>query len=253
MYEQDNRDYRPQRPRDTVYMNENTRTAIIIDGAFYLERYNILFDSDWTEESGRAASTLHKMCRMHSEPGQLHRVFVYDCPPLRKRIRNPITDELVDFAESDSTQYRYSFHDDLKRMRKVALRMGTLVESNEWVLEPETTRRLLKGELSRSDLHADDLRLDVQRLGIEARVGIDIATIALKRFVDRIVLVAGDAGFVPAAKLARREGIDVVLDPMWARVHPQLFEHIDGLNSVLPRPRSDRQYNSDEMEEYDDD
>jgi uncharacterized LabA/DUF88 family protein len=53
---------------------------------------------------------------------------------------------------------------------------------------------------------------------------------ALKKFVDRIVLVSGDADFVPAAKLARREGIDFILDPMKARVEPSLFEHIDGMD-----------------------
>ena len=35
-----------------------------------------------------------------------------------------------------------------------------------------------------------------------------------KRQVDQIVLVAGDSDFVPASKLARREGIDFILDPL---------------------------------------
>ena len=39
------------------------------------------------------------------------------------------------------------------------------------------------------------------------------------------------ASFVPAAKLARREGIDFILDPMEATIRPDLFEHIDGLKS----------------------
>ena len=45
------------------------------------------------------------------------------------------------------------------------------------------------------------------------------------------------ADFVPAAKLARREGIDFVLDPMWRQVPPGLNEHIDGLRSTCPRPK----------------
>ena len=44
-----------------------------------------------------------------------------------------------------------------------------------------------------------------------------------------IVIIAGDSDFVPAAKLARREGIDFILDPMGANIDPTLFEHIDGL------------------------
>lgn len=68
------------------------------------------------------------------------------------------------------------------------------------------------------------------------RIGIDIASLAYKKQVDRIVLIAGDSDFVPAAKLARREGIDFVLDPMWAPIKPDLFEHIDGLKSTFPDP-----------------
>jgi hypothetical protein len=42
--------------------------------------------------------------------------------------------------------------------------------------------------------------------------------------------------FVPAAKLARREGLDVVLDPLWNHITPSLHEHIDRLRSVWPKP-----------------
>ena len=50
------------------------------------------------------------------------------------------------------------------------------------------------------------------------------------------LLISGDSDFVPAAKLARREGIDFVLDPMWSAIRPDLHEHIDGLKSTCPRP-----------------
>jgi uncharacterized LabA/DUF88 family protein len=46
-----------------------------------------------------------------------------------------------------------------------------------------------------------------------------------------IILVAGDADFVPAAKLARREGVHFILDPLWQNVSGDLLEHIDGLRS----------------------
>ena len=40
----------------------------------------------------------------------------------------------------------------------------------------------------------------------------------------------------PAANSARREGIDIVLDPMWSHIGDALNEHIDGLRSTAPRP-----------------
>ena len=52
------------------------------------------------------------------------------------------------------------------------------------------------------------------------------------------MLITGDSDFVPAAKLARREGIDFIVDAMWASVPADLLEHIDGLRSTCPKPRS---------------
>ncbi|WP_446449578.1 NYN domain-containing protein [Tuanshanicoccus lijuaniae] len=60
------------------------------------------------------------------------------------------------------------------------------------------------------------------------RIGLDIATLAFKQQVDKIVLIAGDSDFVPAAKLARREGVDFVLDSLGSKIKDNLSLHIDG-------------------------
>jgi uncharacterized LabA/DUF88 family protein len=86
-----------------------------------------------------------------------------------------------------------------------------------------------------TDLTEEHVKYDVQQKGVDMRIGLDIAAMAFKRQVDQIVLVAGDSDFVPAAKLARREGIDFILDPMWAKIRDDLHEHIDGLRSVFGR------------------
>ena len=70
------------------------------------------------------------------------------------------------------------------------------------------------------------------------RIGIDIASITLKRQANIIILVSGDADFVPAARFARREGVQFILDPLWQNISADLFEHIDGLRSGFPRPGS---------------
>ena len=61
------------------------------------------------------------------------------------------------------------------------------------------------------------------------RIGIDISSLAFKHQVNQIILVSGDSDFVPAAKQARREGIDFILDPMRSTIKDDLFEHIDGI------------------------
>jgi len=82
----------------------------------------------------------------------------------------------------------------------------------------------------------EDFVPDLRQKGVDMRLGLDIASLAYKQLVNQIVLLAGDADFVPAAKLARREGIDFVLDPMWADIRPDLFEHIDGRRTTSPPP-----------------
>ena len=69
------------------------------------------------------------------------------------------------------------------------------------------------------------------------RIGLDIASITLKRQADVIILVSGDSDFVPATKFARREGVQFILDPLWQNIPPDLNEHIDGLRSGFYRPQ----------------
>ena len=81
------------------------------------------------------------------------------------------------------------------------------------------------------DLEEKDCILQIEQNGVDMRIGLDIASLAYKKQVDQIVLISGDSDFVSAAKLARREGIDFILDPLGAPVKPDLFEHIDGLRT----------------------
>jgi len=98
----------------------------------------------------------------------------------------------------------------------------------------ETAKRLQKRW---SELEDDDVTLDLRQKGVDMRIGLDIAALTLKRFVSTVVLVSGDSDFVPAAKLARREGMQFILDPLWQSINDDLFEHIDGLQSGLPKPK----------------
>lgn len=59
------------------------------------------------------------------------------------------------------------------------------------------------------------------------------ASLTLKRQVDTIIPVIGDSDLVPAAWLARREGVEFILDSMRQQVGDELFEHVDGLVPVL--------------------
>ena len=102
--------------------------------------------------------------------------------------------------------------------------------------EARIRRTHLRREITADQLTENDVVYDTVQKGVDMKLGIDIASLAYKKLVDRVVLITGDCDFVPAAKLARREGLDVVLDPLWNRVAPSLHEHIDGLKSVWRNP-----------------
>lgn len=104
-------------------------------------------------------------------------------------------------------------------------------------LRYDTTKKILSGSKDLSSLTESDFELSIEQKGVDMKIGVDIASLAYKKQVDKIILISGDSDFVPASKLARREGIDFVLDPMWSPIKPDLFEHIDGLKSCLPRPK----------------
>ena len=119
----------------------------------------------------------------------------------------------------------------LRCKRKVALRLGELKDGKNWMIQPMKVKELLAGKIQMKDLRPEDVMVDIRQKGIDMKIGVDIASLAFKHQVDRIVLISGDADFVPAAKLARREGIDFILDPMKANIEQSLLEHIDGLEN----------------------
>ncbi len=176
---------------------------------------------------------------------KLYRIFYYDCSPLSKKAHYPISRKAVDFEKSELAQAQNAVHEALKKRRQVALRLGYLKDHREWKVKPGKMRELIAKKIQWGDLKDEDFKYDVRQKGVDSRISVDIASLAYKKQVDRIVLIAGDCDFVPASKLARREGIDFVLDPMGNPLDEQLFEHIDGCHSVFhkmkhwhPRSRS---------------
>jgi uncharacterized LabA/DUF88 family protein len=127
-------------------------------------------------------------------------------------------------------------HEELLKLRKVALRLGRISDDSHWILKSDPLKRLINGHITVADLKEQDVSLNFRQKGVDMRLGLDIASLAFKQQVDQVILIAGDSDFVPAAKHARREGIDFILDPMWNRINPDLHEHIDGLYSPWPRP-----------------
>ena len=220
----------------TAILVEGLKTAILVDGGFYRKRAANLWGKKPPE---KRALELIAYCNAHLHHEQkfdptrsLYRIFYYDCPPLDKTIYHPLLQRGIDFRHSETFAWTVEFFNQLKQQRKVALRLGELSEENaSFRLNDSKLKQLLAGKIQITDLSKDDFQVTFQQKGVDMKIGLDIASLAYQKNVDQIILIAGDSDFVPAAKHARREGIDFVLDPMWATIKDSLFEHIDGLHS----------------------
>lgn len=263
--------------------------AILIDGSFFLKRIEHLLPADQIDSPEKIARCVRRLCFNHIMrlkggsaklwQQHLYRAFFYDAHPYDGKAHHPIDNRSIDFAKSEVAQHRQALFEELRKERKLALRLGKVNRDHDWSISPRLTKKLLKTRTQLAplqDLHTlvqeahthsastlqlplrveqaqqlldayqfwqtiqgHDVALGLRQKGVDMRIAIDIASLTLKKQARTIVLVAGDSDFVPAAKLARREGMEFILDPLWQNVNDDLFEHIDGLQSGLKRPSSD--------------
>ena len=211
--------------------------AVLVDGGFYHRRAKALWGDrsahDRADElEAYCQSHLHFKISGHDEYDNLYRIFYYDCPPADNCIFHPLLKTNINLKKTALYSFMSEFQKELRSRRKVALRLGKLSKNDlHYLLSYEAQKALLSGTRSLSDLQEADFRLNIAQKGVDMRIAVDISSMAFKQQVSRIILISGDSDFVPAAKLARREGIDFILDPMGASISDDLSEHIDGIRS----------------------
>lgn len=210
--------------------------AILIDGGFYRARARNIFGFSRLLPE-RNADILEAYCRRHAdlaaaEGRELYRVFYYDCPPASFVVTNPVTQARIDLSKSATYSSVSGFISAIAPKRKFAIRRGKLGSGYAgYVLKPKVQAELLSGARTVDQLTGNDVRLDIGQKGVDMRLGLDLVEIALKRLVDQVVIISGDSDFIPAIKMARREGVDVLLDPMGNHVPDDLAEQVDGIKS----------------------
>lgn len=214
------------------------KTAILIDGGFLRKRAHKIWD---TADPVKFANTLEQYCKLHlkrnAPSSELYRIFYYDCPPISKKLFHPYLQKQIDLSKTEQYIWMNTFLDTLKHKRKFALRLGTLAETQaHYNVRYDTVKKLMNHSKTIADLTENDFEMILEQKGVDMKIGIDIASLAYKKQVEQIVLISGDSDFVPASKLARREGIDFILDPLWAPIKNDLYEHIDGIRSCCNNP-----------------
>ena len=222
------------------------KTAIFVDGGFYRRRAQQMLGIKAAHER---ADKLMKYCLRHLNHNQkvpqdnLYKIFYYDCLPTDKKLFHPFLKKQIDYSKTDLFKWMNIFIDSLKQKRKLVMRLGRLAQKHEKIffnIHPDALKDLCSGKRQFETLTESDFILAIEQKGVDMKLGLDIASLAYKRQVEKIILISGDSDFVPAAKLARREGIDFILDPLFNHIAPDLSEHVDGIrtcdNKFRPLP-----------------
>lgn len=104
--------------------------AVVIDGSFFIKRYFSVVDRTGSHTAEQVARNLYTFAHKHVGADQhLYRIFYYDCFPFDKKIHNPITKKVIDFRRTDQYKFRVELFEELKKKRKVALRLGVIKDS----------------------------------------------------------------------------------------------------------------------------
>lgn len=209
------------------------RLVFIVDGEFMRKRI-IALKAFYFDGPG-----IRRHCLLHQGSDEaVARILFYDAMPFTGRGEHPLSGP-VDFANTPLVSRKQQFLQSMRATPEVALRLGRSAwQAGQWLLDSNRLGELMAGEIGVDDIEPSDIYPDIRQKGVDMRLGLDIAGLVYKQQVDRLVLIANDADYVPAVKLARKEGVKVALDPLWTRAAEDLREHVDYVVNKLPRPQA---------------
>lgn len=213
------------------------KTAILVDGEWFRRKLDHALKGKLP--NGVTADVMYRNALLSlAADEELFRLFYYDCPPYDGKETNPIDQSICDFGSEPKYRARTRFLREMKQNNFVAMRLG-IAKKRGWTLTDAYIQRAISGHnLTTPKPHqpptAADVFLNFEQKGVDMRIGIDVATLSLKRIVERIVLISGDTDMIPAMKLARREGVQVVLIEVSKPIHISLDEDADLVRVIAP-------------------
>ena len=166
------------------------KAAVFIDGGHLrvlVRQAGYRYDPDYIEAIAHACV---------AEDETLLRVLYYDCAPYRGNPRLPVSGEPALFQGSDEWLKL------LAAKSPFAVRLGTLKFRG---FEPKRI------PIASAVLTDEDFKPRFEQKGVDMRLGLDVASYAADRSIDRVILVTGDTDCLPVMKRARTAGLQVVL------------------------------------------
>jgi uncharacterized LabA/DUF88 family protein len=208
------------------------KTALLIDGGWFCKGLGKILKqpNGWP-----SAATVVKNAKIILQSDEeLFRIFYYDCEPFAREVTNPVDGSKINYQTMPAYAARQQFFFDLGQTAHVALRRGEL-KARGWEFSAAYRKALMSGGAPIAPT-PKDVYPNFEQKGVDMRIGIDVATLSLKRIVDRIILFSGDTDMIPALKLARREGLQVFMVKLtpWQPLKHNLIEDCDGVRVLKP-------------------
>ncbi len=201
------------------------RYAILLDGGFVTKKLQAHHQRPATADDVVAVCDRIKMAAEVADYDLL-RIYYYDAWPSDETVKLPISTNPHNLANTTRFRQAQSLYDQLVLKPSFALRMGEVrLSPYHWKLKPRSISALKQQPRALAD---NDFALDIGQKGVDLRIGLDMARLALRETVHAVVVVTGDSDFVPAFRFVRREGVKVILDTLGHKnVRPILKQHAD--------------------------
>ncbi len=208
------------------------KVVFVIDGWFMRKRIMSLKTFEYN------GPNIRQYCLKHLKPGDyLYRIFYYDTPPLDARGHNPVSKKHIAFNKEPVYKAQSELLESIKTTPNFALRLGETVWRNSgWMLTPDKLKQLLNKKITVDDLEESDVKPIIEQKLVDMKIGLDIANMATKGVADVLIIITGDSDITPALKFARREGMQVGIDPLRNPIRPSLAEHVDFIATRLKKP-----------------
>src|SRR2546427_2126641 len=169
-----------------------SKYAILLDGGFVTKKLQNRLGhfpaaAEVDQECQRIAKSPHLANR------DLLRIYFYDAYPAKERLANPIDGSALDLSATTEFKLHISLLDTLELTPNFAVRRGEVVVHG-WKLGDYAFKSMMKSPRAPSPR---DIVPHLEQKGVDLRIGLDIARLALREMVDIIVVVSGDSDLVP--------------------------------------------------------
>jgi len=166
------------------------KVAVLIDGGHLrvlCRLANKVYSPDYVELVAHACGT---------QDEELLRILYYDCAPYNGDVTLPVSGTIRTFNQQDT------WLQSLAKKDYFAVRRGVL-KFRGWKPAAVPVPPQVPTDA--------DFEPIFEQKGVDMRIGLDVASFAESRSVDRLILITNDTDCVPAMKHARKAGLQIAL------------------------------------------